>query len=221
MGKKMSATTKQKPIKAIVNLGRMGPEIAVSTSEAIQAHLKDNPNATARLPVDMATVKSPTHLLLAKIAAAAEGGKTAVAEKNDQKEVVAGLLEQLAHYAEANCKGDITAFLSFSFTPKASIRKKTVPVSEAIRNIEPGKKSGEFQMTLIPFPDAGSYEVQWAPLGACRGVPGSWTSKAFTTLKPPVLITGLSAGTTYGFQARAVTKTGHSDWSESVTRIAV
>jgi len=53
------------------------------------------------------------------------------------------------------------------------------------------------------------------------GVPGSWTSKVFTTLKPPVVITGLNPGTTYVFQARAVTNTGHSDWSESVTRFAV
>ena len=75
-------------------------------------------------------------------------------------------------------------------------------------------------MTLMPFPDAGSYEVQWAPLGAGVFL-AHVASKAFTTLKPPVLITGLSAGTTYVFQARAVTKTGHSDWSESVTRIAV
>jgi hypothetical protein len=45
--------------------------------------------------------------------------------------------------------------------------------------------------------------------------------QGFYQLKPPVLITGLNPGTTYIFQARAVTKTGHSDWSESVTRIAV
>lgn len=198
----------------------MGPEIVVSTSEAIQAHFDKNPNATAPLPVDMATVKSETALLLAKIAAAKDGGKTAIAEKNHQKLVVADLLEQLAHYAEANCKGDLPAFLSFGFTPKASTKKKTAPVSESIRKIEPGKNSGEFKLTLMPFLDAGSYEVQWAPLGA-GGVPGSWTSKVFTTLKPPVLITGLNPGTTYVFQARAVTNTGHSDWSESVTRIAV
>ena len=37
----------------------------------------------------------------------------------------------------------------------------------------------------------------------------------------PLLITGLSPGTTYVFQARALTKTGYSDWSESVTRIAL
>jgi hypothetical protein len=216
----MSTTTKQKLIKAIVNFRRMGPEVVVSTSEAIQAHFKDNPNATAPLPVDMATVKSATDVLLAKIAAAADGGKTAVAEKSHQKEIVAGLLEQLAHYAEVNCKGDMTTFLSFGFTPKASAHKRTAPVSESIRRIVPGKHSGEFKMTLMPFPDAGSYEVQWASLGA-GGVPGSWTSKVFTSLKPPVLITGLTPGTTYVFQARAVTKTGHSDWSQSVTRIAV
>jgi len=214
------STTKQKPIKALLNFRRMGPEIVVSTSEAIQAHFDKNPNATAPLPVDMATVKSETALLLAKIAAAKDGGKTAIAEKNHQKLVVADLLEQLAHYAEANCKGDLPAFLSFGFTPKASTKKKTPPVSESIRKIEPGKNSGEFKMTFMSFPDAGSYEVQWAPLGA-GGVPGSWTSKVFTTVKPAVLITGLNPGTTYVFQVRVVTKTGHSDWSDSVTRIAV
>jgi len=216
----MSTTTKQKRIKAITNFRRMGPEIVVSTSEAIQAHFDKNPNATALLPVDMATVKSSTDLLLAKIAAAKDGGKTAIAEKNHQKEVVAGLLEQLAHYAEANCNGEMPTFLSFGFSPKSSSKKKTAPVSGSIRKIEPGEKSGEFKMTLMPVPDAGSYEVQWAPLGA-GGVPGSWTSKAFTTVKAPVVITGLNPGTSYVFQARAVTKTGHSDWSESVTRIAV
>ncbi|PYS18139.1 MAG: hypothetical protein DMG17_06955 [Acidobacteria bacterium] len=216
----MSTTTKQKRIKAITNFRRMGPEIVVSTSEAIQAHFDKNPNATAPLPVDMATVKSSTDLLLAKIAAAKDGGKTAIAAKNHQKEVVAGLLEQLAHYAEANCNGEMPTFLSFGFSPKSSSKKKTAPVSGSIRKIEPGEKSGEFKMTLMPVPDAGSYEVQWAPLGA-GGVPGSWTSKAFTTVKAPVVITGLNPGTSYVFQARAVTKTGHSDWSESVTRIAV
>jgi hypothetical protein len=216
----MSTTTKQKPIKAIVNFRRMGPEVVVSTSEAIQAHFDKNPNATTPLPVDMATVKSATDLLLTRIAASADGAKTAVAEKRHQKEVVVGLLEQLAHYAEANCKGDLTIFLSFGFTPRASTKKKAPPLSESIRKIEPGKKSGEVKMTLMPFPGAGSYEVQCAALGA-GGVPGPWTSKVFTRIKGPVLITGLNPGTTYVFQARAVTNTGHSDWSESVTRVAV
>jgi Fibronectin type III domain len=167
----------------------------------------------------MATLKSATDVLSAKIAAAAEGGKTAVAERNHQKEVVVKLLEQLAHYAEANCKEDMTIFLSFGFTPKASAKKKTPPASESFRKVEPGPNSGEMKLTLMPFPDAASYLVQYAEL--VKGLPGSWTSKPVASTRPPVLITGLTPGATYVFQARAVTKTGYSDWSESVTRIAV
>jgi hypothetical protein len=64
-----------------------------------------------------------------------------------------------------------------------------------------------------------SYLVQFAPV--INGVVGSWTSKPVPGVKPPFLITGLTPGTTYVFQARALTKTGYTDWSESVTRIAV
>src|SRR5438874_9363571 len=149
----MSTTTKQKRIKAITNFRRMGPEIVVSTSEAIQAHFDKNPNASAPLPVDMATVKSSTDLLLAKIAAAKDGGKTAIAAKNHQKEVVAGLLEQLAHYAEANCNGEMPTFLYFGFSPKSSSKKKTETVSGSIRQLEHGEKCGELTMSHMLVTD--------------------------------------------------------------------
>src|SRR5690242_19913722 len=113
----MTTTKKQRPIKAVKNFRRMAAEVVITTSQAIQAHFDPavNPNLTGAplLPVDIATVKSATDLLSAKIAGAAEGGRTAVAEKNRQKEVVVKLLVQLAHYAEANCKDDMTTFLSF------------------------------------------------------------------------------------------------------------
>ena len=184
--------------------------------------MKDNPNFSGvpAPPVGMPALKAATDLLVAKIAAAAEGGKTAVAEKNQQKEVVVKLLVQLAHYVEANCKDDMTIFLSSGFTPAASTKNLTPPVSESIRRIEPGSNSGEMLVTLVKFPDAASYQVQWAPLAA-GGVPGSWTAKPAAAVRPPVLISGLIPGTTYVFQARAVTKAGYSDWSESVRRIAV
>src|SRR2546426_1384591 len=75
-------------------------------------------------------------------------------------------------------------------------------------------------VTLVKFPGAASYQVQWAPLAA-GGVPGSWTTKPAAAVRPPVLISGLIPGTTYVFQARAVTKAGYSDWSESVTRVSL
>jgi len=201
---------------------RLPAESVVTASTVVHDHMKDNPNFSGvpAPPVDMPTLKAATDLLVAKIAAAAEGGKTVIAEKNQQKEVVVKLLMQLAHYVEANCKDDMTIFLSSGFTPAASTKNLTPPVSESIRRIEPGSNSGEMLVTLVKFPGAASYQVQWAPLAA-GGVPGSWTTKPAAAVRPPVLISGLIPGTTYVFQARAVTKAGYSDWSESVTRVSL
>src|SRR5260370_36862660 len=213
----MSTKTKQNPIKALTNYRRMAADLVVSTSNAIHGHLNNNPNLNGAqpLPVDMATLKAATDLLAAKIAAAVEGGKTAVAEKNHQKEVVVKLLKQLAQYGEANCKDDVTIFLSFGFTPAASTKKKTPPVSESIRKVEPGPTSGEMVITLLKFLGAVSYLVQWAQVGA-GGVPGSWTSRPVAATKPPGLITGLTPGTTYVFQARALAETGYSHCRKQV-----
>ena len=76
------------------------------------------------------------------------------------------------------------------------------------------------QITLMKFPGAASYDVRLAPVVA-GSVPSSWASKPAAAVRPPVLISGLIPGTAYIFQARAVTKTGYSDWSEPVTRVAV
>ncbi len=199
----------------------MAAESVVSTSQTIQAKLFNDPDLAGAPapPVDAAMLKAQTDTLSAKIVAAADGGKAAVAAKNHQREVVAKLLTQLAQYAEANCKDDMTIFLSTGFTPAGSTKNTTPPVSESIRKVEPGPNSGEMLITLMKFLGAVSYVVQFAPV--VNGVVGSWTSKPVAGIKPPFLITGLIPGTTYVFQARALTKTGYSDWGESVTRIAV
>jgi hypothetical protein len=41
------------------------------------------------------------------------------------------------------------------------------------------------------------------------------------TIKIPATITGLTPGTTYVFQARAVTHDGYSNWGDPIARIAV
>ena len=218
----MTSTPKQHPIKALTNFRRMSAEDVATTSDTIQSKFNNNPSVTggAPLPVDLPTVKAATDLLRTKIAAAADGGKTAVAEKNHQKEVVVKLLIQLAHYAEANCKDDMTTFLSFGFTAAASTKNTTPPASDSIRKVETGPNSGEMLIALMKYPGAVSYVLQWAVLGA-GGVPGLCASKPVATLKQPTLVAGLTPGSTYLFQARALTKTGYTDFGESITRIAV
>jgi hypothetical protein len=225
MIKRISMTTgKQHPIKAVVNFRRMPPEAVLSTSTNIYTEIYNNlhftpPQAPAP-PVDQATLKSANDALAAPNAAAIDGGKKAIAQKKRQKEVVVKLLVQLAHYVEANSKDDMTIFLSSGFTAVSHTKKKKAPVSESIRKIEPGPNSGQMSMTLVNDPDAVSYEVRYAP-AAAAGNPGSWTNHPVAYIKPPTTISGLTPATTYVFQARALTKTGYTDWSDSVTRVAM
>jgi Fibronectin type III domain len=177
------------------------------------------PQAPA-LPVDQATLKSANDALAVALAAAVDGGKKAIAQKLAQKEVVVKLLMQLAHYVESNCKDDMTIFLSSGFTAASSSKTKTPPVSDSIRSIDSGPNSGQMQIVLMKYPGAVSYEVRWSPV-ASGGVPNAWTNQPVANLRPASTISGLTPATTYVFQARAVTKAGYSDWSDSVTRIAV
>jgi Fibronectin type III domain len=215
---------KQKPIKALKNFRRMTPEGVFTTSTHVFTEIYNNTNFNVpqapALPVDQATLKSANDALAVALAAAVDGGKKAIAQKLAQKEVVVKLLMQLAHYVESNCKDDMTIFLSSGFTAASSSKTKTPPVSDSIRSIDSGPNSGQMQIVLMKYPGAVSYEVRWSPV-ASGGVPNAWTNQPVANLRPASTISGLTPATTYVFQARAVTKAGYSDWSDSVTRIAV
>jgi hypothetical protein len=70
------------------------------------------------------------------------------------------MLRTLGHWVEANCNEDIKTFLGSGFQAASTNSTKAQPVSEKIRKIEPGKKSGEESITLVDDPEALSYEVR-------------------------------------------------------------
>ena len=57
--------------------------------------------------------------------------------------------------------------------------------------------------------------------GAGRRHSSAWISQPVVGIRSPTTISGLTPGVVYAFQARAVTKTGFTDWSDSVTRMCV
>jgi hypothetical protein len=63
---------------------------------------------------------------------------------------------------------------------------------------------------------AGSYEFHFGP-SANGGLPTTWTTKSMTSVKTPVILDGLTPGTTYAFQARAIVGNQFTDWSDPVT----
>jgi hypothetical protein len=65
------------------------------------------------------------------MAAALDGGKKAIAEREHQKELVIKSLRQLGRYAEENCRDDMTTFLKSGFHAASTIRTPAQPFDTA------------------------------------------------------------------------------------------
>jgi hypothetical protein len=124
-----------------------------------------------------------------------------VALRNHCKEVVVKLLNQLAKYVQANCKEDMTIFLSSGFKAQSSTKTAAATASESIRYVKPGPNGGQVQVRLVVVRIAGSYEVRWAPVPA-GGVPTAWTTQPILNVRSETVVSGLTPGTTYAFHVR-------------------
>jgi hypothetical protein len=221
-----STTPKPKTIKAILGLGHKTAQVVLNISLNVFNNFFASSFFTAAAgapapPVDQATLKAANDTLQSAIAAAAGGGKQAITAKNHAKDAVITLLDQLATYVSVNSKGDMDAFKSSGFTPKSTAKSKTPPVSETIKKIVPAPLTGQMLIYLMKFPGAKSYLVQWGVPGPGGALPTAWSSMPVASIKTPATITGLTPGTTYVFQARAVTQNGYSNWGDPIARIAV
>jgi hypothetical protein len=226
----MSVTTstspKPKVIKAKFGLAHEPAQNVLTTSLNVYNNLFSSTFFTTAAgapapPVDQPTLKTANDALQAAVTAAAGGGKQAITAKNHAKDAVVTLLDQLATYVSANSKGDMNAFMSSGFTPKSTAKTKTPPVSETIKKIVPGPVTGQMLLYLMKFPGAKSYLLQWGVPGPGGALPTAWSSMPVANIKTPATVTGLMAGTTYVFQARAVTQNGYSNWGDPIARIAV
>jgi hypothetical protein len=169
-----------------------------------------------RLPVDLPVYQQGVTAFEASIPAALDGGKAAVAQKKKLRAAAIKMYVQTAHYVAANCNDDMATFLLSGFQAVSTTKTTTPPASESFRKVEVGPNSGQISATLMKYRGASSYGLRWAQVPP-GGAPSAWTSQAVVSIKTPTTITGLVPGTVYAFQARALTKAGFTDWSDSVT----
>jgi hypothetical protein len=221
-----STAPKPKLIKAKLGLGHLAAQVVLNAALSVYNNFFASLFFTAAAgspapPVDQATVKAAIDVLQSSIAAAAGGGKQAIAAKNHAKDAVVTLLDQLATYVSVNSKGDMDAFMSSGFTPKSTAKAKTPPVSETIKKIVPAPLSGQMLVYLMKFSGAKSYLLQWGIPGPGGALPTTWSNMPVASIKIPATVTGLTPGATYVFQARAVTQDGYSNWGDPIGRIAV
>jgi hypothetical protein len=149
-----------------------------------------------------------------KVAAAAQGGPPQTAAKNNSRQGLLGMLRQLASYVHINCNNDMATLLSSGFQAMSTNRAQTPlerPSSVALKN----GASGQLVASLAPVKNTSMYE------GRIKGVSGDWMPSIFDGDSQHIVFGGLTPGSTYTVQVRALGgATGQSDWSDPTSHMA-
>ena len=209
-------TTKVKHITALTGFRRMADADLISRATTIETQMTGNPNFPTP-PVDLTTFKTTIANFSAAVAAALDGGTIQTAEKNKQKDLLVKQLRQLVAYVEAAAGADHAIFTSSGFQPKPA-KTPAQPLTQPVVNkIEYGT-TGQLIVRISPIPGAGYFELRYAAMA--NGTPGAWTVVQKLSSKPYQL-DGLTPGTVYAFQVRALNNLGFTNWSDSITKMAV
>ena len=208
--------SKAKKIRPLENFSIVSDEGVVSRATAIQTNMTGNPHFP-NPPADLAALKTAIDALSALIAQSLDGSKKVIAQKHKQREVVIKMLRLLGRYVEVTSNGDMSVFQTSGFQPASTTKTTSQPLSEKIRKIGHGARSGQIIVWVRSIPGASSYEIRY--VAANGPTPTAWTSQGVAKVKTPATVAGLTPGTTYMFQARALAKDGYTDWSDSVTFI--
>ena len=157
----------------------------------------------------------------AAVAAQRQGGSAATAAKQVAADALVSLLRRLALYVQTVVQGiadpgqSMVALLASGFEAVSNNRSQGPLSTPNIRDIE-NVGTGRLKLDIDPVPNARVYEVQ-SKMGA-----GDWVSAGLFQNSRGLIVTGLTPGTTYTFQVRAVGgSTGQSDWSNPVGHMSL
>ena len=106
--------TKLNIIKPALGVTHVSDTDLLARLNAIHDGLLNNP-AFPTPPVDMAGFKAAIDAYTAAVAAALDGGKASIAERNKRRADVVIMMRLLGHYVEVACKGDTKTFISSGF----------------------------------------------------------------------------------------------------------
>ena len=216
---KTPSTPKLKKIKALFGLDKMTDGNITPLLDASSKGLTTNATVFPKPPVDLTAYQAAITAYEASIAAAVDGGKTAISQKKKLRHAVLKIYSELAHYVEANCNDDMTTFRLSGFQPAATTKTPPQPLPvPAIASVVQGPNSGQLKVKIAPVAKALSYDVRFAPLPAGGATPASWTVQTLPS-KKAAIVSNLTPGTTYTLQARALGRLGYTDWSDPANRM--
>jgi len=145
-----------------------------------------------------------------------DGGQAATSARDAARVKLAGMLRDLSLYVQSACQGDLTILLGSGFTAQKQRQPAgPLPAPSNLRLRRP-ELSGQLKGRCDPVANASSY--QWRI--ATSTDPANWTTKDPTT-SASNLFDGLTPGTIYVVQARAIGSAGPSDWSDPAVLMCV
>ena len=189
------------------------------TTGGILDNLYGNP-AFPTPPVTQPALQAGLAAFTAAIAAQAQGGTAATAAKSNQRAALVDLLRQLAGYVQEKCGNNLATLLSSGFDAVSTNRASVALPRPAILSLDNGN-SGQLLAKVTPIANAKCYEVRHAAVAA-GGAPGPWQSGGLFTNSRSMPLNGLTPGTNYTVQVRAIGgSTGYSDWSDPVSHMSL
>ncbi len=171
-------------------------------------------------PVTLLVFQAALTAFSLSIAAALQGGPEETADKNNKREILIGLLRQIAGYVQENHGNDLATLLSSGFEAVSTNRASTPLPAPTIKDIL-NEMSCQLIVRVSPIDNAKCYEVRYA-LIAAGGALGPWQTGGLHTSSRSMPVGGLTPGGNYSFQVRAVGgSTGYSDWSDPVSHMSL
>jgi hypothetical protein len=210
-----------KQVRVKLTYGVLSDKDVATQAVAVVDGMTNNPKLT-NPPIKPEDLKAQVESYASLIAAAEDGSKKAITERKKQRAVVVKMLRQLGHWVEANCNEDPAILASSGYQPQATpVRTPPQPLDGPPSfKVENGPNSGQVVLRGKSVPKAVSYFPRYAAIGS-DGKPGSWTELAPVSVIRSIVVNGLTPGTTYAFQVRALGRAGYTNWSDSVIRISL
>jgi Fibronectin type III domain len=145
------------------------------------------------------------------------GSKVARAERDNARVAAAKTATSLAHHVTAAADGDPAIFVTSGFDSIATSRKKRQqPDTPRILKLDRGPNSGTINVWLSPSNRLiSAYHLRYAPVDSPDGVE-AWPVEPITSSKFPYLVSNLTPGVRYAFQASALGAEGWTDFCDPV-----
>lgn len=166
-------------------------------------------------PVTMGNLQTARNDFVARLAAAKSGGPADTAAKNNSRQSLVGLLRQLAGYVQLNCNNDLATLLSSGFQVMSTNRSPS-PLEQPQSLVVKNGLSGQLIASVDRIKNTRLYE------GRTKVSDGDWLPSVFTGDSQHITFDGLTPGTIYTVQVRALGgSTGQSDWSDPSSHMAM